>query len=50
MADAFKPLLARLADGATLTEADADAFFAACFRGSHFGADRRGGDRDAVAR
>ncbi|HXQ45928.1 MAG TPA: anthranilate phosphoribosyltransferase [Caulobacteraceae bacterium] len=33
MADAFKPLLARLADGATLTEADADAFFAACFRG-----------------
>src|SRR5580700_4504054 len=33
MADAFKPLLARLADGATLSEADADAFFAACFRG-----------------
>jgi anthranilate phosphoribosyltransferase len=33
MADAFKPLLARLADGATLTEADADVFFAACFRG-----------------
>jgi anthranilate phosphoribosyltransferase len=33
MADAFKPLLARLADGATLTEADADAFFAACFKG-----------------
>lgn len=31
--DAFKPLLARLADGATLTEADADAFFAACFKG-----------------
>ena len=33
MSDAFKPLLARLADGATLSEADADAFFAACFRG-----------------
>jgi anthranilate phosphoribosyltransferase len=33
MTDAFKPLLSRLADGATLTEADADAFFAACFRG-----------------
>jgi anthranilate phosphoribosyltransferase len=33
MSDAFKPLLARLADGATLTEVDADAFFAACFRG-----------------
>jgi anthranilate phosphoribosyltransferase len=33
MTDAFKPLLARLADGATLTDADADAFFAACFRG-----------------
>ena len=33
MSDAFKPLLARLADGATLTEADADAFFAACLRG-----------------
>jgi anthranilate phosphoribosyltransferase len=31
--DAFKPLLARLADGATLSEADADAFFAACFKG-----------------
>ncbi|HUO22718.1 MAG TPA: anthranilate phosphoribosyltransferase [Caulobacteraceae bacterium] len=33
MSDAFKPLLARLADGATLTEEDADAFFAACLRG-----------------
>ncbi len=33
MSDAFKPLLARLADGATLTEDDAGAFFAACFRG-----------------
>jgi anthranilate phosphoribosyltransferase len=33
MSDAFKPLLARLADGATLSEAEADAFFAACLRG-----------------
>jgi anthranilate phosphoribosyltransferase len=33
MSDAFKPLLARLADGATLTPEDADAFFAACLRG-----------------
>jgi anthranilate phosphoribosyltransferase len=33
MSDAFKPLLARLADGATLTEGDAAAFFAACLRG-----------------
>ncbi|HLK23115.1 MAG TPA: anthranilate phosphoribosyltransferase [Caulobacteraceae bacterium] len=33
MSESFKPLLARLADGATLSEADADAFFAACFRG-----------------
>jgi anthranilate phosphoribosyltransferase len=33
MSDAFKPLLARLADGATLSEEDADAFFAACLRG-----------------
>src|SRR5689334_16289377 len=33
MSDAFKPLLARLADGATLSEADADLFFAACLRG-----------------
>jgi anthranilate phosphoribosyltransferase len=29
----FKPLLARLADGATLDEADAEAFFAAALRG-----------------
>lgn len=33
MSEAFKPLLARLADGATLTEADAEQFFAACLRG-----------------
>lgn len=33
MSDAFKPLLAKLADGATLTETDAGAFFAACLRG-----------------
>ena len=33
MSDAFKPLLAKLADGATLTEPDADAFFTACLRG-----------------
>src|SRR5579859_1768355 len=33
MSDAFKPLLARLADGATLIDGDADAFFAACLRG-----------------
>jgi anthranilate phosphoribosyltransferase len=33
MSDAFKPLLAKLADGAALSEADAEAFFAACFRG-----------------
>jgi len=33
MSDAFKPLLARLADGATLSEEDADDFFAACLRG-----------------
>jgi anthranilate phosphoribosyltransferase len=33
VSDAFKPLLARLADGATLSEDDADAFFAACLRG-----------------
>jgi anthranilate phosphoribosyltransferase len=32
MSDAFKPLLARLADGSVLDEADAEAFFAACFR------------------
>jgi anthranilate phosphoribosyltransferase len=33
MSDAFKPLLAKLADGATLTEADAEAFFGAALRG-----------------
>jgi anthranilate phosphoribosyltransferase len=33
MSDAFKPLLSKLADGATLSEDDADAFFAACLRG-----------------
>ena len=33
MSDAFKPLLGRLADGQTLSEADAEAFFAACLRG-----------------
>ncbi len=33
MSDAFKPLLARLADGATMSEEDAEAFFAACLRG-----------------
>jgi anthranilate phosphoribosyltransferase len=33
MSDAFKPLLSRLADGATLSEDDAQAFFAACLRG-----------------
>ncbi len=33
MSDAFKPLLARLADGATLSEADAQIFFSACLRG-----------------
>ena len=33
MSDAFKPLLARLADGANLTEADAESFFTACLRG-----------------
>ena len=31
--DTFKPLLAKLADGATLSEDDADAFFTACLRG-----------------
>lgn len=31
--DTFKPLLARLADGATLSEEDAEVFFAACLRG-----------------
>ena len=33
MSESFKPLLARLADGATLVEEDAEAFFAACLRG-----------------
>lgn len=33
MSDAFKPLLARLADGQTLSEEDAETFFSACFRG-----------------
>jgi anthranilate phosphoribosyltransferase len=33
LSDAFKPLLARLADGATLSDEDADAFFCACLRG-----------------
>lgn len=33
MSAEFKPLLARLADGAALSDADADAFFAAVLRG-----------------
>ncbi|MBO9709402.1 MAG: anthranilate phosphoribosyltransferase [Caulobacter sp.] len=33
MSDAFKPLLAKLADGQTLDEDDAEQFFAACLRG-----------------
>ncbi len=33
MSDTFKPLLSRLADGATLVGEDADAFFSACLRG-----------------
>ena len=33
MSEAFRPLLARLADGATLSEADAELFFSACLRG-----------------
>ena len=34
MSDAeFKPLLSRLADGATLSEEDAETFFSACLRG-----------------
>ena len=33
MSDVFKPLLARLADGQTLSESDAETFFAACLRG-----------------
>ena len=39
MSEAFKPLLARLADGATLDEDAAEAFFAACLRGEPTGAD-----------
>lgn len=38
MSDAFKPLLAKLADGQTLSEADAETFFAACLRGEPTGA------------
>ncbi|MES2034977.1 MAG: anthranilate phosphoribosyltransferase [Pseudomonadota bacterium] len=33
MSDAFKPLLSRLADGATLSGEDAETFFSACLRG-----------------
>jgi len=33
VSESFKPLLARLADGATLIEDDAEAFFTACLRG-----------------
>jgi anthranilate phosphoribosyltransferase len=33
MSESFKPLLARLADGATLMGEDADAFFSACLNG-----------------
>ncbi len=33
MSDAFKPLLAALADGAVLSDDQADAFFSACLRG-----------------
>ncbi|WP_426011854.1 anthranilate phosphoribosyltransferase [Caulobacter sp. DWR2-3-1b2] len=33
MSDAFKPLLAKLADGQTLDEDDAELFFTACLRG-----------------
>ena len=33
MSEAFKPLLTKLADGAALSEDDAQAFFAACLRG-----------------
>jgi anthranilate phosphoribosyltransferase len=33
MSDAFKPLLARLADGQNLSEEDAETFFTACLRG-----------------
>ncbi|ALL13471.1 anthranilate phosphoribosyltransferase [Caulobacter henricii] len=33
MSDSFKPLLAKLADGQTLSEDDAEIFFSACLRG-----------------
>ncbi|HYF23572.1 MAG TPA: anthranilate phosphoribosyltransferase [Caulobacteraceae bacterium] len=33
MSEAFKPLLGKLAEGATLTAAEAEAFFGACLRG-----------------
>ncbi|HYD44974.1 MAG TPA: anthranilate phosphoribosyltransferase [Phenylobacterium sp.] len=33
MSDAFKPLLAQLASGAVLSEAETEAFFSACLRG-----------------
>jgi anthranilate phosphoribosyltransferase len=33
MSDAFKPLLAKLADGMTMSEEDAESFFAAALRG-----------------
>lgn len=33
MSDAFKPILARLAEGHVLTDAEAEAFFTACLRG-----------------
>ncbi|MCC7268452.1 MAG: anthranilate phosphoribosyltransferase [Caulobacteraceae bacterium] len=33
MSDAFKPLLAQLATGAVLSEAETEAFFSACLRG-----------------
>ncbi|MFT4077230.1 MAG: anthranilate phosphoribosyltransferase [Asticcacaulis sp.] len=33
MSDAFKPLLAKLAEGQTLNEDDAEQFFSACLRG-----------------
>ena len=37
MSDAFKPLLAKLADGQTLGDEDAEVFFAACLRGETVG-------------
>ncbi|MBX7247710.1 MAG: anthranilate phosphoribosyltransferase [Caulobacteraceae bacterium] len=33
MSESFKPILARLADGAVLSDAEAETFFAACLRG-----------------